>query len=203
MSQRRAPGPSVFADPAALRVAVRRGEFRDTTAGLLPASSKRTSSSCRPAGPRSSSSSASRNPRPCPLLDVTAAGSPDPRRLAPGAGLRTDVPGYRVFAQGAFRETTDLHEGVGRGLRGLPACVLAHFERFQAVNIPLRHVSSKARPCRMYRTSLVIPTARLAGLIVGTDASPIPRALVERATEISARWSRVARRAGPCAGTRR
>src|SRR3954449_10467385 len=41
-----------------------------------------------------------RNPRPCPLLDVTEAGSPVPALCAPDADLRTDVPRYRVFRRG-------------------------------------------------------------------------------------------------------
>ncbi len=38
-----------------------------------------------------------RNPKPCPLLDVTEAGSPEPRNVAPGADLRTELPKYEVF----------------------------------------------------------------------------------------------------------
>src|SRR5437773_1250654 len=45
-----------------------------------------------------------RNPRPCPLLDVTEPGSPEPRLVAPGADLRTDVPCYRVFRHGELVE---------------------------------------------------------------------------------------------------
>src|SRR3979490_1023704 len=41
-----------------------------------------------------------RNPRPCPLLDVTAPGSSEPRWAAPGADVRTDVPRYRVYRHG-------------------------------------------------------------------------------------------------------
>src|SRR6266699_2598839 len=41
-----------------------------------------------------------RNPKPCPLLDVTEAGSPEPRFVAPGADLRTDLPRYRVYCNG-------------------------------------------------------------------------------------------------------
>src|SRR5262245_32006344 len=41
-----------------------------------------------------------RNPKPCPLLDVTETGSADPRFVAPGADLRTDLPRYRVFRNG-------------------------------------------------------------------------------------------------------
>src|SRR3989441_4072263 len=41
-----------------------------------------------------------RNPKPCPLLDVTEPGSAEPRLVAPGADLRTDLPRYRVYRGG-------------------------------------------------------------------------------------------------------
>jgi uncharacterized protein YcsI (UPF0317 family) len=41
-----------------------------------------------------------RNPKPCPLLEVTEPGSPEPVNVAPGADLRTDLPRYRVFRHG-------------------------------------------------------------------------------------------------------
>jgi len=41
-----------------------------------------------------------RNPRPCPVLDVTEPGDPHPKLMAPEADLRTDVPKYRVFKDG-------------------------------------------------------------------------------------------------------
>lgn len=41
-----------------------------------------------------------RNHRACPVLEVTDPGDPEPRRLAPGADLRTDVPRYAVYRQG-------------------------------------------------------------------------------------------------------
>ena len=41
-----------------------------------------------------------RNPRPCPVLDVTEAGNPVPKLMAPDADLRTDVPRYRVYENG-------------------------------------------------------------------------------------------------------
>src|SRR5437764_7505344 len=50
-----------------------------------------------------------RNPKPCPLLDVTEPGSAEPRLIAPGADLRTDLPCYRVYRQGELvEEPTDL-----------------------------------------------------------------------------------------------
>src|SRR5579863_6945870 len=40
------------------------------------------------------------NSRPCPLVEQTEPGDPEPKRSAPGADLRTDVPRYRVFRHG-------------------------------------------------------------------------------------------------------
>ena len=50
-----------------------------------------------------------RNPKPCPLLEVVEAGSAEPRAMAPGADLRTDLPRYRVYRDGELvDEPTDL-----------------------------------------------------------------------------------------------
>src|SRR3954465_7880965 len=50
-----------------------------------------------------------RNPKPCPLLDVTEPGDPEPRAVAPGADLRTALPAYRVFRPGELvDEPTDV-----------------------------------------------------------------------------------------------
>src|SRR5829696_7950042 len=38
-----------------------------------------------------------RNPKPCPVLEVTEVGSPEPAVTAPGSDLRTDVPKYCVY----------------------------------------------------------------------------------------------------------
>ena len=50
-----------------------------------------------------------RNPRPCPVLDVTEPGSSHPPLLAPEADLRTDLPKYRVYKDGELiAEPTDI-----------------------------------------------------------------------------------------------
>src|SRR5271166_5822331 len=45
-----------------------------------------------------------RNPQPCPLLDVTDPGCPEPRQAAPGADIRTDVPRYCAYRYGELIE---------------------------------------------------------------------------------------------------
>lgn len=52
-----------------------------------------------------------RNQRACPLLEVTDPGSPEPRRLAPGADLRTDLARYAVYRNGERQpDVTDVRD---------------------------------------------------------------------------------------------
>lgn len=51
-----------------------------------------------------------RNPKPCPILDVLEPGEASPS-IASGADLRTDLPRYRVFEKGEFiREVEDVSD---------------------------------------------------------------------------------------------
>ena len=52
-----------------------------------------------------------RNPKPCPILEVTDAGSPAPPVMAPEADLRTDVPKFRAG------DTLKVHVRVVEGTR--------------------------------------------------------------------------------------
>src|SRR5437667_494861 len=52
-----------------------------------------------------------RNPKPCPLLDVTEPGSPHPRAVAAESDLRTDLPRYSVYLDGRLAdEPRNLHD---------------------------------------------------------------------------------------------
>lgn len=52
-----------------------------------------------------------RNPKPCPLIDVTDPGDPTPRVAAPEADLRTDLPQYAVFRKGVReKNVTDIKD---------------------------------------------------------------------------------------------
>ncbi len=45
-----------------------------------------------------------RNPKACPLVEVTDSGVPEPRLSAPCADLRSDLPRYAVFRKGVREE---------------------------------------------------------------------------------------------------
>lgn len=110
-----------------------------------------------------------RNPKPCPLLDVTEAGDPCPAEVAPGADLRTDLPAYRVWRNGSLaEEPADIRHlwrddfisfVIGCSFTfenalldaGLP---VRHIE--QGVNVPMYVTNRPCRPAGRYRGPLVV-----------------------------------------------
>jgi uncharacterized protein YcsI (UPF0317 family) len=82
-----------------------------------------------------------RNPKPCPLLEVTDTGSPHPATLAPDADLRTDVPRYRVFRDGSMiDEPTDVTPYWRDDLVGfLLGCSFTFEWALAAAGLPLAH----------------------------------------------------------------
>lgn len=129
---------------------------------------------------------AQRNPRACPVLDVTDAGSPR-TALAPGADLRTDLPAYRVWRDG---ELTDEPTEVRRLWRPdlvafLIGCSFTFDAALRQVGIPLRHVE-EGRNISMYVTDRQCrPAERLRGPLVVT-MRPVPSDLVATAIRVTA-----------------
>lgn len=124
---------------------------------------------------------AQRNPKPCPVLDVTDAGSPH-TALAPGADLRTDLPAYRIWVDGSL--TTECPDATEFWRDDLVAVLIGCSFTFEsallAAGVPLRgsnvpmYVTN--RPCR--------PTPRLRGPLV-VSMRPIPAELVATADEVT------------------
>src|SRR5262249_39353409 len=96
-----------------------------------------------------------RNPRPCPLLDVTEPGSPQPRLVAPGADLRTDLPRYCVYRYGELiEEPTDLSFWWRDDLVAfLLGCSFTFESALLSAGLPLRHLEM-GRNVPMYRTNI-------------------------------------------------
>ena len=95
------------------------------------------------------------NPRACPLLDVTAPGDPTPRTVACGADLRTDLPKYRVWHDGAVvderRDVSDLWSSSMVGF--LLGCSFSWEQVLHEAGLTPRQVLEKCN-VPMYRTSL-------------------------------------------------
>ncbi len=127
-----------------------------------------------------------RNPSPCPLLEVTEPGDPEPRILAPGADLRTDLPLYRVYRNGEL-EVPDLLAIWQDDLVGfLLGCSFTFEWALREAGIPIRHIEDGVN-VPMYVTARACePAGVFAGPLV-VSMRPIPAPLVPRAVEVTAR----------------
>jgi uncharacterized protein YcsI (UPF0317 family) len=106
-----------------------------------------------------------RNPKPCPLLDVTEPGDPEPRLAAPGADLRTDLPRYRVYKNGALAdEPADLTNYWRDDLVGfLIGCSFTFENALLEAGLPIRHIEAGVN-VPMFRTNI---PCRPAGVFHG------------------------------------
>jgi uncharacterized protein YcsI (UPF0317 family) len=130
-----------------------------------------------------------RNPRPCPLLEVTDVGSPVPVSVAPGADLRTDVPRYRIYKDGVMAdEVTDITPYWRDDLVAfLLGCSFTFEWALLEAGIRLWHVEH-GKNVAMWRTSIA---CRPAGVFHGpmvVSMRPIPTEHLSRAVTASARF---------------
>jgi uncharacterized protein YcsI (UPF0317 family) len=130
-----------------------------------------------------------RNPKPCPLLDITLPGSPVPELLAPTADLRTDVPRYRVFRGGELvDEPTDIRaHWRDDSVAFLLGCSATFDNALRHARIPLPFLQQHAVP-PVYRTGIQCHAAGpFHGPLVVT-MRPVPRELVVKVTQLSGRF---------------
>lgn len=124
-----------------------------------------------------------RNPKPCPVLEVTDVGSPHPSQLAPGADLRTDVPKYRVFEAGRLvAEPADVLDYWRPDLVVfLIGCALTFRGALQRAGVP-------QPPSSMFQTNIAcIPAGRFAGPMI-VSAKAIPHDKVVRLVQVTSRF---------------
>ena len=125
-----------------------------------------------------------RNPKPCPLLDVTDVGSPEAKSVAPGSDLRTDLPGYRVFVDGeCVDEPTDVERYWRDDLVSfLIGCSFTFEFALLEAGLPVRHIEQN-RNVPMYRTNLACqPAGRLDGPMVVSMRPMLPAQALEATT---------------------
>ena len=179
-------------DARELRAAVRAGEHTGPTAGLAPGCTQANLVALPQADAFDFLRFCVQNPKPCPVLDVTDAGSPEPAQMAPGADLRTDVPRYRVWRDGALAdEPTDAREHWRDDLVAfLIGCSFTFERALLAEGLPIRHVEQGVN-VPMYRTSVdCTPAGRFSGpLVVSMRPMTPPQAI--RATQITSRYAPV------------
>ena len=180
-----------MSEPREIRRAIRQGKFRRHTAGVAPGYVQGNVCIL----PREYADEfrlfCERNPKPCPLLAVSQPGDPRLPELGADIDIRTDVPRYRVFRDGALvEEVADLRD-VWRSdlVTFVLGCSFSFEEALRAAGLPLRYVE-QGRNVSMYRTSIdCTPAGRFRGKLV-VSMRPFKAADAIRAIEITSRYPR-------------
>jgi uncharacterized protein YcsI (UPF0317 family) len=172
-----------------VRAACRSGQWTEQTSGLAPGYTQANLAILPQEFAYDFLQFCRQNPKSCPLLDVTAAGSPVPHAVAADADLRTDLPSYRVWEYGELvEETTDV---TGRWRDDFVSFVIGCSFTFEAAllraGIPLRHIELGTN-IPMFCTNIA---SKPAGVFHGpmvVSMRPLKPADAIRAVQISSRY---------------
>jgi uncharacterized protein YcsI (UPF0317 family) len=135
---------------------------------------------------------ATRNPKACPILDVTETGDPEPKLIAPGADVRTDLPKYRIWKDGELvDEPTDIKSAWRDDLVAfMIGCSFSFESALLDAGVPIRHIEEDVN-VPMYLTGVkCIPAGRFSGNMV-MSMRPIPYGQVVTAVTCTARFPSV------------
>ncbi|MFC7384251.1 putative hydro-lyase [Sphaerisporangium rhizosphaerae] len=133
---------------------------------------------------------AQRNPRPCPVLDVT-----EPGQVAASifdGDLRTDLPAYRVYENG--EQVAEVPDVTAYWRDDLVCFLIGCSFTFEAAlleaGVPVRHLETRTN-VPMYRTNRDCrPAGGLSGPMV-VSMRPVPAHLVATAVRVTSRYPAV------------
>ena len=198
---------------AEIRALCRTGEFDRPTAGVALGHAQVNLVVLRAEAAKEFEDFCRANPKPCPLLEMTATGDFEPKRLAPGSDVRTDLPRYRVLRNGeCIDRPTSItaywpddpppsplgkggHRGVASGsdcnfVAFLIGCSFTFETALLKAGIPVRHIE-EGRNVPMYRTNVACtPAGRFHGPMI-VSMRPMTPEHTELATKITAAFPRV------------
>jgi uncharacterized protein YcsI (UPF0317 family) len=176
-------------DAADARARIRAGEHIGPTSGLAPGFAQANLVILPARQALDFARFCVRNPRPCPLLEITDTGSPHPEILSSDADLRSDLPRYRVFENGSLvDDPTDVtrywRDDLVSFLLGcsftfewaLAAAGLPLAHQQQGVNVPMYVTDRECAGAGPFRGPLVV------------SMRPFPPDDIPHASAISARF---------------
>jgi len=180
---------SQIAAPAEMRALARQGDWHGSTGGHCPAYQQANLVILPMDSAAEFAAFCTRNPKPCPLIEITPPGDPEPVRSAPGADLRTDLPGYRVYRQGEFVEKRGQIVDLWRNdlVAFLLGCSLTFETALMEAGVPVRNIEYNTLVPMFISNLECRPAGRFHGPIVVT-MRPIPKAQVQLASDLSARY---------------
>lgn len=130
-----------------------------------------------------------KNPKPCPLLEVGSRGDPRTQLVAKDADVRTDIPAYFVYRDGALVDKVKDIVALWDDdlVYFLTGCSFGFEGALISIGIPVRHIDKGAN-CPMYISSIdCVPSGPFCGKMV-VSMRGIPGRLVPKAVTVTARY---------------
>lgn len=174
------------ATPQEARHIIRRGDYDLQTSGLCPGYAQANLIIL----PREQAYDfllfAQRNPKPCPLLEVTEVGAREARICASDCDIATDFPRYRIYRKGELVEEVSDVSSFWRDdlVSFVIGCSFSFESELVEAGIEMRH-HSMGRNVPMYLTGVdCAPAGSMSGKMV-MSMRPIPYEQVVDAVQIS------------------
>ena len=176
-------------DPVQLRQVFRSGGFRGTTANMANGFTQGNLAILPEKHALEFTRFCQRNPQPCPIVGISDTGNPAMPWLGEDIDIRTDLPSYNIYRDGAFEQSTIdiLDYWQDDSVAFVLGCSLSFEEALLQAKIPLRHMEID-RIVPMYKSN--IETVAVGpfggGMVVSMRPMPVTDAI--RASAITARF---------------
>lgn len=178
-----------FAKPFEVREMIRKGEIERPTAGMCRGYAQGNLVTLPKKLAYDFLLFTQRNPKPCPILEVTDEGCKEPKIIAPGSDITTDIPKYRVYKNGELQgEYTDL-KSIWRDdfVSFILGCSFTFESALIEEGIEVRHIQSGSN-VPMYITNIECKPAGIFSGPTVVSMRPIPLDKVVKALQITSRY---------------
>jgi len=183
--------PYAHASPADVRALIRAGKITGQTSGMCEGYAQANLITLPKDYAYDFLLFAQRNPKPCPVLEVSDAGSRRLSRIC-DADIATDIPKYRIFENGVLADEVTDASAYWRGdlVSFLIGCSFSFESELLAAGVSVRHIEEN-RNVPMYLTNIPCDSAgALKGNMV-VSMRPLPREQIVPAVTITAAVPRV------------
>ena len=177
---------AVNATPRELRHLIRSGAYDKPTSGLCPGYAQANLIILPKEQAYDFLLFAQRNPKPCPILEVTEVGARETSIIAQDCDIATDFPRYRIYRNGVMEEeVTDVSSyWQDDFVSFVIGCSFSFESELIEAGIEMRH-NTMGRNVSMYLTNIPCkPAGSMSGNMV-VSMRPIPYDQVVLATQIS------------------
>ena len=184
--------PAALSAARAARLAIRRNQHAGPTSGLAPGFVQANLAILPQALAQDFLEFCQRNPKPCPVIGISAPGDPRVPALGEDLDIRTDLPRYRVWRNGTLiDEPTDVLKWWRDDLVTFAiGCSFSFEEALIEAGIELRHMTCDCT-VPMYRTSVETAAAGPFHGPLVVSMRPMKPADAIRAIQITTRFPSV------------